>query len=92
MKHGEKMRHEIDTILHLLPGGNKYRVVDKQPTKDSELKGCYQIECIDFWRPEDLGDGIMCWKECDKIWIASFHADFMPVWQTAEDFKEVGLS
>lgn len=30
----------------------------------------------------------MCWEEGQLIWIASFHADFMPVWLTAEQYAE----
>jgi len=82
------MKHEIGTILCLIEGGNKYKVIDKQPTKGSEFKGCYQVECIDFWCPEELGDGIVCWKEGAKVWLDSFAADFMLVWQSAEDYKE----
>jgi len=73
------MKHKIGTVLEQLPGGNKYRVIDLSPTPGSEFKGCYRLECIDFWCMEDLGDGIECWKLGEKHWVASFHADFMKV-------------
>jgi len=73
------MKHPINTVLELLPGGNKYRVIKLSPTPGSEYKGCYLLECIDFWCDEDLGDQIYCNRLGQRIWVASFHADFMPI-------------
>lgn len=85
---GDNMKHPINTVLALIEGGNKYRVAEQQPTPGSEFKGCYLLECIDFWCIEDLGDEIECTREGQSIWVASFHADFMLVWQTAESYLE----
>lgn len=75
------MKHYMNTILCLLEGGNKYKVVHALPTEGSEFKGLYLLECVDFWCSEDLGDGIECHKECQQLWIASYHADSMKVYK-----------
>jgi hypothetical protein len=79
------MRHPINTVLQHLPGGNKYRVIAQYPTQGSEYGGVYQFECIDFWCPEEMGDGITCWNLGERLYIASFHADSMQVWERADD-------
>ena len=33
-----------------------------------------QLKCISFIRTEDFGDGIICTKEGQEIWIAQYHA------------------
>lgn len=69
------MKHKLNAVLVHLPGGNRYKVVNRHQTKGSETKGLYLLECIDFWCSEDMGDGIMCWREGQEIWVASYHVD-----------------
>lgn len=71
------MKHSINTCLKLLEGGNKYKVRCCDPTQGSEYRGLYELECVDFWCPEDLGDGIACHKLGQKIWVANYFADSM---------------
>lgn len=80
------MKHQVGITLMFLEGGNKYKVRQVCPTKGSEYRGCYYLECVDFWCTEDLGDGIECQKEGQKLWVASFHADWMKV-ETSSHYK-----
>jgi len=64
------MKHEIGTVLVHLPGGNQYEIVNRQPKTN-----CYLLRCIDFWCNEEMGDEIMCWRENQEMWIASYHVD-----------------
>lgn len=51
-------------------GDNRYVVVAVQ-------RGFVQLECVWFCAKEDLGDGIFCTEENQKIWVATYHADYM---------------
>lgn len=69
------MKYELNTVLVHLPGGNQYEIINRMPTKESEYKGLYLLRCIDFWCNEEMGDDIMCWRENQEIWVASYHVD-----------------
>jgi hypothetical protein len=71
-----------------IEGGNKYKVRNVCPTEGNEHRGCYQLECVDFWCTEDLGDGIECSGMGQKLWIASFHVDAMLV-ETSSYFENL---
>jgi hypothetical protein len=73
------MKFEVDTTLMLLEGGNKYKVRQLCPTEGAEYRGLYLLECVDFWCEEDLGDGITCERQGQRIWIASYFGDCMKI-------------
>ena len=35
--------------------------------------GCSLLHCVDFVGPENLGDGIMCKRKDQEIWVAHYH-------------------
>lgn len=37
----------------------------------------HQLECVKFNGVEDLGDGIMCNRENQKIWVANYFVQHM---------------
>lgn len=59
MKQGDK--------VELRDGFNLYKVV--------EAHGAFAfVECTHFVKEENLGDGIMCKRQGQQVWIATYHA------------------
>lgn len=54
-----------DEIKKLNTNGNVYKVINT-------IDKCYQIKVVDYYAPEDLGDGIVLCGGEQTVWIAAF--------------------
>ena len=56
----------IGDKIHLIESnGNIYEIV-------ATSGGCYELEAIEYYAPEDLGDGIMIYGFGQSTWVAGF--------------------
>lgn len=54
-----------DEIKKLNSNGNVYKVIDV-------IDGYHQIKAVEYYAPEELGDGIVLYGVDQTIWIAAF--------------------
>ncbi|WP_146187180.1 hypothetical protein [Novimethylophilus kurashikiensis] len=40
--------------------------------------GCTLLECVQWYQPEDLGDGLMATRQGQKLWVANYFVRAMP--------------
>ena len=64
--------------MHVAGKNNTYQVVDQCQNNDGTQKW-FLLECVDFFENDDLGDNIMCSQLGQKIWVANYHFQHMPI-------------
>ncbi|UJE34783.1 hypothetical protein vBAbaPP1_171 [Acinetobacter phage vB_AbaM_P1] len=55
-----------------MSNGNIYKIVEINLAHN-----IYLVECVEYYGPEDIGDGIMIYGLDHQVWVAAYCFDWM---------------
>lgn len=66
---------------------NTYQVISVSKTENAGLSASkwVNLKCVDFYDVDDLGDGILCTRLDQEIWIANYFFEWMPKLEISPD-------